>query len=663
MATAIVPYPKFKGFVPGTNTPLVGGLLYAYLSGTSTQTSTYTDVSGLTPNAWPVVLDANGEADVWINGQVKLVLRDSLGVQIWSKDNIGNPQIIPSQISIGNYSSLTTAVAAIGSTPTTLIIDNPTTLTGNTVIPTTLSLQFIYPGTVAGGGFTLILNGRLNAGLYQIFSGGGAVTFASGYEVYPEWWGNDAVAFQAALDAGRYNSYSGVHVKTQKGKTYTLASTLLIRSKKLLLDGGGLLHFTGTGDGIQSTWGTNGNGNTAINLTVRDMVIYNDNGSNVGAAIADIGGVYINIDNNYFLGFKYSIILDQSELVRITNNVIEGFNFAGIWICGDAAHTPGAIGGYTNQIVIEKNAFNGTSTTNNYSILDDGGQSHIIQNNNFENAGTHIRVTTGPWNAVIAGNEMEGSFVSNITTSLYSLLGRASYPCTSLVIRDNNMLNAGSYNVNIGPSSVLFLTFTGNHFYTYSYPSSSLPINALTGGPYNILAYGNVSEDETTGLGALTYANWQARGYSSSNYVAYNNSHLSETDGTANAWVPQWTAQGSNPAIGNGNISHEYSRNGTSVTVTATITMGNSTTYGTGQWQVSLPISEKMTKDWVGSVSILDTSTSTIYTGVAILNPLQSSVKLNLNNDTTGIDSTHPITWDVGDALAFSITYSVPTTQ
>src|SRR5689334_17734691 len=50
-----------------------------------------------------------------------------------------------------------------------------------------------------------------------------------------------------------------------------------------------------------------------------------------------------------------------------------------------------------------------------------------------------------------------------------------------------------------------------------------------------------------------------------------------------------WTAVTSNPVIGNGTIDASYHRIGKTVWFTVKITMGSTTTYGAGQWRVSLP--------------------------------------------------------------------------
>lgn len=70
--------------------PLAGGKLYSYQSGTTTPQATYTDSGGLTPNANPIILDANGEASVWLDPVLsyKFVLKDSSDVTQWTVDSI-----------------------------------------------------------------------------------------------------------------------------------------------------------------------------------------------------------------------------------------------------------------------------------------------------------------------------------------------------------------------------------------------------------------------------------------------------------------------------------------------------------------------------------------------------------------------------------------------
>ncbi len=75
----LLPYPVFKGN-PGDK-------LYTYYAGTSTPLSTYTDSSGGTANSNPVVLSADGIADVWWSSEAyKVKLYDKNDVLIWEVD-------------------------------------------------------------------------------------------------------------------------------------------------------------------------------------------------------------------------------------------------------------------------------------------------------------------------------------------------------------------------------------------------------------------------------------------------------------------------------------------------------------------------------------------------------------------------------------------------
>jgi len=88
------PLPKLA-FLDNNGRPLVGGLLFTYVVGTSTKQVTYTDEAGGTPNSNPVVLDFRGEANVWLDPELtyKFVLAprgdtDPPTRPIWTVDNI-----------------------------------------------------------------------------------------------------------------------------------------------------------------------------------------------------------------------------------------------------------------------------------------------------------------------------------------------------------------------------------------------------------------------------------------------------------------------------------------------------------------------------------------------------------------------------------------------
>ena len=79
-------------FLDANGAPLTGGLLYSYLSGTTTPATTYTSRDGGTNNTNPIVLDAAGRtpAEIWLDGGVlyKFVLTSSTYAQIGTYDSI-----------------------------------------------------------------------------------------------------------------------------------------------------------------------------------------------------------------------------------------------------------------------------------------------------------------------------------------------------------------------------------------------------------------------------------------------------------------------------------------------------------------------------------------------------------------------------------------------
>ncbi len=73
----------------GNGEPVPGGKLYTYLAGTSTPAPSYVDSFGVTPNTNPIILDADGRADIWLApGSYKIIFKDASDVVIWTKDNV-----------------------------------------------------------------------------------------------------------------------------------------------------------------------------------------------------------------------------------------------------------------------------------------------------------------------------------------------------------------------------------------------------------------------------------------------------------------------------------------------------------------------------------------------------------------------------------------------
>lgn len=85
-------------FFDDSGNPLVGGKLYSYLAGSNTPQATYTDSSGITPHANPIILDSAGRVpgnEIWVTEGIsmKFVLKNSSDATIYTVDNINTSYI------------------------------------------------------------------------------------------------------------------------------------------------------------------------------------------------------------------------------------------------------------------------------------------------------------------------------------------------------------------------------------------------------------------------------------------------------------------------------------------------------------------------------------------------------------------------------------------
>lgn len=84
-------------FFSNNGTPLAGGFLYTYITGTSTPLTTYlnADLAGGHENANPVVLDSAGRCVVYTSPTpaLKVVLKDANLVTLWTQDGVSPAKV------------------------------------------------------------------------------------------------------------------------------------------------------------------------------------------------------------------------------------------------------------------------------------------------------------------------------------------------------------------------------------------------------------------------------------------------------------------------------------------------------------------------------------------------------------------------------------------
>ena len=97
MVRAVTPIPFVKArFFDRCGKPLAGGKVYTYEANTTTDKTTYKDPYGLTPNTNPIILDAAGEADIYLDGTYRIRITDRNDVLVndvakigsWFSDNL-----------------------------------------------------------------------------------------------------------------------------------------------------------------------------------------------------------------------------------------------------------------------------------------------------------------------------------------------------------------------------------------------------------------------------------------------------------------------------------------------------------------------------------------------------------------------------------------------
>jgi hypothetical protein len=145
---------------------------------------------------------------------------------------------------------------------------------------------------------------------------------------------------------------------------------------------------------------------TNINVALENLAIWNSHASNTGAGYVDLGGTQLSLYNVQIKGFKYNIIFDQSELAYVDLCDLEFPLTAAIWLVNGPERTAGADTFFTNRITVSRSQL--SSTNAGTAIIDDGGYTHVFEDNNYNGWTNHIRAA-GVVGLAIRGGQFEGA--------------------------------------------------------------------------------------------------------------------------------------------------------------------------------------------------------------------------------------------------------------
>ena len=127
-------------------------------------------------------------------------------------------------------------------------------------------------------------------------------------------------------------------------------------------------------------------------------------------------------------------------------------------------------------------------------------------------------------------------------------------------------------------------------------------------------------------------------------------------DRTSRGAAVTWAGSVTNPALNNGTLTGAYDLVAGLCTYSVSLTVGSTTTFGSGDWSFSTPFAAAATS--VGSVWVLDSGTA-YYIGTCVISTGGSAIFCYANGAASGYRSTVPMTWATGDQLQLTITYPV----
>lgn len=134
-----------------------------------------------------------------------------------------------------------------------------------------------------------------------------------------------------------------------------------------------------------------------------------------------------------------------------------------------------------------------------------------------------------------------------------------------------------------------------------------------------------------------------------------------KSPGTWVAYTPTWSAVTTDPVIGNGSILGKYIQIGKLVIAQIAIQTGSTTTYGSGVYSFSLPVTSVnplVSSFVVGTATILDASTGANYNVFAVYNGTSTTtIKMIEAGGSFEVSHGNPIFLASGDVITTSFQY------
>jgi hypothetical protein len=145
--------------------------------------------------------------------------------------------------------------------------------------------------------------------------------------------------------------------------------------------------------------------------------------------------------------------------------------------------------------------------------------------------------------------------------------------------------------------------------------------------------------------------------------LANTASYVTPYEGAWRSYTPSWTAASVNPSIGNGTLEGWYKVVGKTCFVRGNIVMGSTTTFGSGEWYVSMPFTASHADAILMTANLLDNGTAwynaTVNGARAGFNykaPIQYQGGVGTALD---VNATQPYTWANSDRFLWNGSYEI----
>lgn len=346
MANLVTPMPMIRArFFDDNARPLSGGKIYTYEPNSTTPKTTYKDLDATTPNTNPILLDVAGEADIYFDGQYRVIVESWRGEQLYDVDNIGTlAQIKASFVVDASGKTQQEINNGLGFIAEMLAIANPPN--GMSIKVKSHSVGLFLKG---GGNFTFVKGDSATPNNVNIFAGNGGNWYRMNWKqpsIYDAGLTGDEVdtslvntKLQALIDAATANNLTvNLKGKTLKFTQLDLPSNLHI--------------YNGALDATSSTWHlTYGRGAMMFKTTPRNAVGIDYEGQTEYAALEET-------KNIKFVNIKFKAIENMGYFYKFDG--LQFINCDGDW---ETRHLFKLIGGWAGTPLVN-------DTPSSYNLID-----------------------------------------------------------------------------------------------------------------------------------------------------------------------------------------------------------------------------------------------------------------------------------------------------